>query len=413
MENKDQTGTEEVEYSFKGMKIKFDDFKSKQNFVSGTGISIAVQIPNLYVSGIMIFGPVTLSEVLVKTLSISATVAIKSDETGYPILSMDECSLKAESYELQDRAIVNIGISQIKKLLDIYLKRKICPALKTHLNDLNKQLWCYTLKATVSEYAEFDYSLMSADISANSIEMGLKGVFNNTQQHIETPSPPPAFSLASQSTTNMFYIAVSAFTINSAFMVLHKTNVSNIRITDEMVPSVSPIRLSTTTFGAFIPQISETHPDLKLDLKVKTVKEPIIKFEQDHVILQLQSKVTAYDVQSDDTPHKLFVLDLESVASVKITVEKGVLVFDLTLEKIEGSMNGKPFKQFKKNDFLTVIMHDIVFPIIKAHLAKGFQLPGLLGSYIGKVHVINPQVKVLKDYVLIGADIQFGENTSS
>ncbi|XP_026094141.1 bactericidal permeability-increasing protein-like [Carassius auratus] len=324
---------------------------------------------------------------------------------------MDECSPKAESYELQNRAIVNIGISQIKKLLDIYLKMTICPALKTHLNDLNKQLWCYTLKATVSEYAEFDYSLMSVDISANSIEMGLKGVFNNTQQHIETPSPPPAFSLASQS-TNMFYIAVSAFTINSAFMVLHQTNVSNIRITDEMVPSVSPIRLSTTTFGAFIPQISETHPDLKLDLKVKTEKEPIIKFEQDHVILQLLSTVTAYDVQSDDTPHKLFVLDLESVASVQITVEKGDLAFDLTLEKIEGNMNGKTLK-FKKNNFLTVIMHDIVFPIIKAHLAKGFQLPGLLGSYIGKVHIVNPQVKVLEDYVLIGADIQFGENTSS
>ncbi|KTF94186.1 hypothetical protein cypCar_00028779, partial [Cyprinus carpio] len=86
--------------------------------------------------------------------------------------------------------------------------------------------------------------------------------------------------------------------------------------------------------------ISETHPDLKLELK-------------------------------------------ESVASVQVSVEEGDLALDLTLEKIEGSMNGKPFK-VEKTHFLTVIMHNIVFPIIKAHLAKGLQPPGLLGSYIGK-----------------------------
>uniref|UniRef100_A0A8C2DX76 Bactericidal permeability-increasing protein n=1 Tax=Cyprinus carpio TaxID=7962 RepID=A0A8C2DX76_CYPCA len=279
--------------------------------------------------------------------------------------------------------------------------------LQTLLADLNTQL--KTLKAKVSEYTEIDFSLRSPVVSDNSIEMGLKGVFYNTQQRVEPPSSPPAFSLASQN-TNMFYIAVSAFTINSAFLLLHKTNVFNIRITDDMVPSVSPIRLSTTTFGAFIPQISETHPDLKLELKVETVKEPIIKLEQDHVILQLLSTVTA--VQSDNTTNTLFVLNLESVASVQVSVEEGDLAFNLTLEKIKGSMNDKPFKVENIN-FLTVIMHNIVFPIIKAHLAKGLQPPGLLGSYIGKVHIVNPQVKVLNDYVLIGTDIEFEENTSS
>ncbi|XP_042610254.1 bactericidal permeability-increasing protein-like [Cyprinus carpio] len=148
--------------------------------------------------------------------------------------------------------------------------------------------------------------------------MGLKGVFYNTQQRVEPPSSPPAFSLASQN-TNMFYIAVSAFTINSAFMIF------------------------------------ETHPDLKLELKVETVKEPIIKFEPNHVILQLLSTVTAYDVQSGNTPTQLFVLNLESVASVQVSVEEGDLALDLTLEKIEGSMNGKPFKvQIKKKSLLKV-----------------------------------------------------------
>lgn len=38
------------------MKIHFDNFKSEQKFVSGTGVSIAVQITNLNVSGYVTFG---------------------------------------------------------------------------------------------------------------------------------------------------------------------------------------------------------------------------------------------------------------------------------------------------------------------------------------------------------------------
>uniref|UniRef100_A0A8C1EV07 Bactericidal permeability-increasing protein n=1 Tax=Cyprinus carpio carpio TaxID=630221 RepID=A0A8C1EV07_CYPCA len=422
MDIPDHFGTIQVlwinfDYSFTGMKIHFDNFKSEQKFVSGTGVSIAVQITNLNVSGYVTLGRNRTFELFVTTLSISATVAVKSDRNGHPILNMNEDNCLPEigrfKPQIGNRRSINWILRKITSLFNgfvrTHLKNQICNKLQTLLADLNTQL--KTLKAKVSEYAEIDYSLRSPVVFDNSIEMGLKGVFYNTQQRVEPPSSPPAFSLASQN-TNMFYIAVSAFTINSAFMVLHRTNVFNIRITDDMVPSVSPIRLSTTTFGAFIPQISETHPDLKLELKVKTVKEPIIKFEPNHVILQLLSTVTAYDVQSGNTPTQLFVLNLESVASVQVSVEEGDLALDLTLEKIEGSMNGKPFK-VEKTHFLTVIMHNIVFPIIKAHLAKGLQPPGLLGSYIGKVHVVKPQVKVLNDYVLIGTDIEFEENTSS
>ncbi|KTF94183.1 hypothetical protein cypCar_00028781, partial [Cyprinus carpio] len=56
MDIPDHFGTIQVlwinfDYSFTGMKIHFDNFKSEQKFVSGTGVSIAVQITNLNVSG--------------------------------------------------------------------------------------------------------------------------------------------------------------------------------------------------------------------------------------------------------------------------------------------------------------------------------------------------------------------------
>ncbi|KTF94184.1 hypothetical protein cypCar_00028780, partial [Cyprinus carpio] len=138
-------------------------------------------------------------------------------------------------FYINERRSINWILRKITSLFNgfvrTHLKNQICNKLQTLLADLNTQL--KTLKAKVSEYAEIDYSLRSPVVFDNSIEMGLKGVFYNTQQRVEPPSSPPAFSLASQN-TNMFYIAVSAFTINSAFMVLHRTNVFNIRITDDM-----------------------------------------------------------------------------------------------------------------------------------------------------------------------------------
>ncbi|RXN09315.1 bactericidal permeability-increasing -like protein [Labeo rohita] len=239
--------------------------------------------------------------------------------------------------------------------------------------------------ATINEYAAIDYSLRSVDITDTSIELGLKGIFYNTPRTQEPRFPSTAVSCTSLN-SKMFCVAISAFTINSAFSVFHNTGVFNITITDDM--------------------ISEKYPDLKLELEVKTVKEPDIQFEPNNVILKIFSTVTA--VQSGNRLTQLFILNLESSASVQVSVREDKLVLALNLEKIDVSMNTKTFK-FTNLSFLNMAIKDILFPIIKAHLAKDFPLPGLLRSTM--VRFINPQVEVLKDYVMIGTDIQFGENT--
>ncbi|XP_058623021.1 bactericidal permeability-increasing protein-like isoform X5 [Onychostoma macrolepis] len=361
----------QVQYIAKGICIldrfkiqNLGNFESVVNFVAGTGVSINIKSADLYLSG---------------------NWTVRSNK----IWLLEKMS-----------ALINLfGRGKIAE--------QICKSLKTAIAEYNNKL--ATLNANISEYAGIDYSLRSAVTSKTSIEFGLKGVFYNIQQRKEPPSPPTALLPLASQNTEMYCIAISAFTINSAFLVFHDAGFFNINITDDMVPSVSSILLSTTTFGAFIPQISQTYPDLKLELEVKSVKEPAIKFEPNNVIVQLFSTVTA--VQSNTTT-QLFVLNMKAIASVQVSVNKDMLVLDLTLEKIDVSMNRTRFK-FTKHDFLTVVITDIVFPIIKAHLEKGFPLPGLLGSTIGKVHFVNPQVEVLKDYVLIGTDIQFTENTSS
>ncbi|XP_058623018.1 bactericidal permeability-increasing protein-like isoform X2 [Onychostoma macrolepis] len=407
----------QVQYIAKGFKIQnLGNFESVVNFVAGTGVSINIKSADLYLSGNWTVRSNKIQDggtfdLITSTVSISAAVAVKSDETGHPTISINECTAIVESFRVKLQSRFSWLLEKMSALINLFgrgkIAEQICKSLKTAIAEYNNKL--ATLNANISEYAGIDYSLRSAVTSKTSIEFGLKGVFYNIQQRKEPPSPPTALLPLASQNTEMYCIAISAFTINSAFLVFHDAGFFNINITDDMVPSVSSILLSTTTFGAFIPQISQTYPDLKLELEVKSVKEPAIKFEPNNVIVQLFSTVTA--VQSNTTT-QLFVLNMKAIASVQVSVNKDMLVLDLTLEKIDVSMNRTRFK-FTKHDFLTVVITDIVFPIIKAHLEKGFPLPGLLGSTIGKVHFVNPQVEVLKDYVLIGTDIQFTENTSS
>ncbi|XP_050954993.1 bactericidal permeability-increasing protein-like [Labeo rohita] len=411
MEIPDQEGTGRLKYIAKGLKIyNLENFKLVQTFVRGTGVRIEVSA-NIYMSGnvtvdrrVHTFGP---SNLTVDTLSISAFVAVKRDE--HPTFKINECTANIGrlDVDLQNGCCVDSCVKGIISCsnwgLRWYIARKICPLLENYLDNLNTQL--ATMNATINEYAAIDYSLRSVDITDTSIELGLKGIFYNTPRTQEPRFPSTAVSCTSLN-SKMFCVAISAFTINSAFSVFHNTGVFNITITDDMIPSVSPIRLSTTTFGAFVPQISEKYPDLKLELEVKTVKEPDIQFEPNNVILKIFSTVTA--VQSGNRLTQLFILNLESSASVQVSVREDKLVLALNLEKIDVSMNTKTFK-FTNLSFLNMAIKDILFPIIKAHLAKDFPLPGLLRSTM--VRFINPQVEVLKDYVMIGTDIQFGENT--
>lgn len=107
-----------------------------------------------------------------------------------------------------------------------------------------------------------------------------QGQFYNIGQHQEPPFSAPAFSLPPEN-NNMLYIGMSAFTVNSAAFVYHKAGTLSMYITDDQVslilqspscqstcfmltflglyqqiPKASPIRLTTTTFGTFIPEVN-------------------------------------------------------------------------------------------------------------------------------------------------------------
>lgn len=78
----------------------------------------------------------------------------------------------------------------------------------------------------------------------------VQGEFYNIGQHKEPPFSPAPFSLPSQN-TNMLYIGVSAFTINSAGFVYHSAGALSLNITDDMVSLIPVLMVFNTMFKHF------------------------------------------------------------------------------------------------------------------------------------------------------------------
>ncbi|XP_067244601.1 bactericidal permeability-increasing protein-like isoform X2 [Chanodichthys erythropterus] len=418
----DISGTEKVDpigkvqYSFTGMQIvNLGLPKSALGLVPDTGVMLSIGQAYINLHGnwrvkyLRIIKDSGSFDLAVGELAISTTIAVMSDDTGRPTVSMTNCAATVGSVNVKFHGgtswLYNLFSSFINKALRSALQKQICPLVADSIAEMNPHLKTLNVLAKVDQYAEIDYSMVGSPVISNtSVDLGLKGEFYNIGQHKEPPFSPTPFSLPYQD-TNMLYIGVSAFSLNSAGFVYHNAGALRLYITDDMIPSGSPIRLNTRTFGAFIPQIAKMYPGLMMKLLVETVKEPIIIFEPNNMTIQASSTVTAYAIQPNSTLSSLFVLNLEGSVSANIYVTELKLAGHLTLNKMFMSLAKSyvgPFQVTSLDNIFSMVLKVAVIPKINARLQEGYPLPA-----IGKMQLVNSQLQVLKDYLLIGTDVQF------
>ncbi|XP_067287199.1 bactericidal permeability-increasing protein-like [Pseudorasbora parva] len=418
----DISGTEKVapigkvQYSFTGMQIvNLGLPKSALGLVPDTGVMLSIDHAYINLHGnwrvkyLRIIKDSGSFDLAVNELTISTTIAVMSDDTGRPTVSMTNCAASVGSVKIKFHGgaswLYNLFSSFINKALRNALQKQICLLVADSIAEMNPHLKTLNVLAKVDQYAEIDYSMVGSPVISNtSIDLDLKGEFYNIGQHKEPPFSPTPFSLPCQD-TNMMYIGVSAFSINSAGFVYHSAGALRLYITDDMIPSGSPIHLNTRTFGTFIPQIAKMYPGLMMKLLVETVKEPIITFERNNMTVQASSTVTAYAIQPNSTLSSLFVLNLEGSVSADIYVTELKLAGNVSLNKIYMSLAKSyvgPFQVTSLDNIFKIVLKVAVIPKINARLQEGYPLPA-----IGKMQLVNSQLQVLKDYLLIGTDVQF------
>ncbi|XP_060897379.1 bactericidal permeability-increasing protein-like [Labrus mixtus] len=418
----DISGTEKVppagkvQYSLTNMKIMDVGLpQSEVDLVPGTGFRLAIGNAFLSMNGnwrvkyLRIMKDHGSFDLNVKGLTITTSIAVKSDETGRPAVSTVSCAATVGSASIKFHGgaswLYNLFKSFVDKGLRKALEKQLCPLVADAVSDMNPKLKTLNVLAKVDEFAEIEYSMVSSPtVSASSLDLGLKGEFYNIGKHQEPPFSPSNFSLPPQ-VNEMLYIGVSTFTANSAAFVYNKAGVLSLYITDDMIPQSSPIHLDTRTFGAFVPQIAKRFPGLKMKLLVKTVKNPVISFEPNNATVQATATVTAYAIQPNATLTPLFVLNLDISVSARVFVSGMQIAGAITLNKLGltlGTSYVGDFQVRSLDNIFQMVLKLVVIPKLNARLAKGYPLPTL-----GKMKLVNTQLQVLKDYMLIGTDVQF------
>ncbi|XP_034388210.1 bactericidal permeability-increasing protein-like [Cyclopterus lumpus] len=418
----DMSGTQKVptigkvRYSLTNLKIVDVGLpKSTLDLVPGTGVRLSIDNAFISLHGnwrvkyLRIIKDSGSFDLKVSGLTITTSIAIKSDETGRPVVSSVNCVTAVGSVSIKFHGgaswLYNLFKKFIDKALRKALEKQICNLVADVVSDLNLQLKTLNVVAKVDQYADIEYSMVSAPtVSKASIELGMKGEFYNTGKHREPPFSPAAFSLPPE-TNNMLYIGLSAFTANSAAFVYNTAGALSLYITDDMIPQGSPIRLNTRTFGTFIPQIAKRFPGLMMKLLVRTAKNPVVTFEPNNATVDATCTVTAYAIHPNATLSPLFVLNLETSVSARVFVSGTRLAGAVSLNKMALTLETSYVGEFPVralDSIFQLVLKVVVIPILNVQLAKGYPLPTL-----GKMKLVNTQLQVLKDYVLIGTDVQF------
>ncbi|XP_023280522.1 bactericidal permeability-increasing protein-like [Seriola lalandi dorsalis] len=389
--------------------------QSGVTLVPGTGVRLSIGNANLSLRGrwrvkyLRIIKDRGSFDLSVTGLGIGTSIAVKSDERGRPAVSAVNCAATVSSVRVKFHGgaswLYNLFKKFINRALQKTVQKQMCPLVANAISDLNPQLQTLNVLAKVDKHAEIEYSMVaSPTVTSSSLDLSLKGEFYNIGRHQEPPFSPVAFSLPPQ-INNMLYMGMSSFTVNSAGFVYNRAGILTLSITDDMIPKISPIRLSTGTFGTFIPEIRRRFPGLMVKLQVKTVKDPVVTFEPNNATIQVTGSVTAFAIQPNSTLTPLFVLNLDTSVSTKLFVSGMTLAGSVSLNKMALTLGTSYVGQFQVSSLssiLSVVLRLVVIPQVNVQLAKGYPLPA-----IGKMKLVNTQVQVLKDYMLIGTDVQF------
>ncbi|XP_006639508.2 bactericidal permeability-increasing protein [Lepisosteus oculatus] len=405
-----------VEYSLSGMQVVSLGLP-QSSLVLAPGSGLSLSIGNAYISidgnwrvkylkFIKDHGSFDLS---VSELTISAVMAVGSDETGRPTVSCTSCSASVGSAKIKFHGgaswLYNLFSSFIDKALRNALQDKLCPLVTDAIAGINPHLKTLNVLAKVDQYAEIEYSMVSSPvITKDYIDLNLKGEFYNIGKHQEPPFPAPGFSLPAQA-NSMLYFGVSQFTPNSAGFVYSTTGVLSINVTDDMIPKSSPLRLNTKTFGAFIPEIAKRYSGLQIELLVKSTKQPFVTFQTNNMTLQAVGSITAYAIQPNSTLTPLFILSVDASVSGNVYVSGVKVAGSLSLNSFKLSLVTSyvgPFQVQSLSNIFQLVLKVAVLPKVNELLQQGFPLPT-----IEKMNLVNTQLQIQKDYLLIGTDVQF------
>ncbi|KAM9296197.1 bactericidal permeability-increasing protein-like [Gastrophryne carolinensis] len=406
-----------IKYEFTGLTIRNFQLPSSQiSPVPGVGLKMSISGAFIEITGKWRFKAKFFSvsggfDVKVEGMSISVGLKLGSDGSGRPTIATADCSSHISNVNVHISGkygwLADIFRHNIESQLRKSIENQICPLVSNAISSkLEPLLQTLPVTAKIDNVAAIDYSLTGPPLmTADCVDVQLKGEFFQLSHHTPPPFSPPALSLPAEHNL-MVYFGISDYLFNTAGFVYQAAGKLVFDVTDKMIPKDFNIRLNTSSFGTLIPQLSKMYPDMLMKLQISSTSAPFLDIKPGNLSIAPKIDIQAYVILPNSSLAPAFLLNLTTTALAKVGVSSGRIVGNLELSRVQMDLKHSdvgPFSVVILNAAVNYYLSHILLPQVNGILNKGYPLPLLDHVQLTDV-VIDPH----ENFLLFGANVHYG-----
>ncbi|KAJ8015804.1 hypothetical protein DPEC_G00000160 [Dallia pectoralis] len=347
-------------------------------------------------------------ELAVFNLDLTSLVELGSDDKGHLSILSKTCSAGIGKAEINFHGgaswIFKPFVKFFKNRVKALIETQICPIVDEHIADVEQHLTNMQVSYRINCALVLEIPLINPPhINSSDLGLDLKGEFYNFESPKEPPFKALAFDLP-RADGFMLSLGMSEFSFNSAAYAYYAAGQLHITVTDKMIPPTSPLRLNTSSFGPFIPQLPKFFPNMLMELEVYARETPMFSFLPDEMSLKVPGAIKAVAIQPNGTRAPLFKLNADGLFSGQVYISEGKLRglmklknFTLTLESSEIGT----FQTAALENGMKMAMTIAVLTPLNAKLKEGIPLPS-----IHDILLVNSVLKIQQGFVSIASDLE-------
>ncbi|CAL8369465.1 unnamed protein product [Lota lota] len=375
-----------VYYSFLGMAVTQCEFPepSVEFYEDVTGFKavisgLSMQLKGAWSASYGILEDYGTFSLVLQDLEVTTFLSLGMDVDGQPSIHCSACgaAVGLATLHLIDASWIIESLIDQERIRSA-IQEKICPTLQERLDMIEYRLAAIGATFRVNPFLAVDVPLTSSPVvNSSCLSLSLKGQFHRLDSHGDPPFEAQPFSMDGEP-GYMISLGLSEYMANTAAYTYYISGQLQALITDNMIPSSSPLHLNTNSFGLFVPKLPKLYPNMEMKLQVFATEPPEFIFKSGVVKFDLIGAIKAFAAKPDGSVIFLFKLNVESSFTGKFSMANdkltGVVALDnltLTLEESEvGTVKTDALKSLIK-----VGINLSGLSRLNANLAKGIDIP--------------------------------------
>jgi len=347
--------------------------------------------------------------VAVTNFTLTTGLTMIADSHGRPSLNITYSNASATDVKIVisgNASWMQDWVNILKSTITSQLLTQVASMVKTYGDQVGNQLLEYfPSREPVFGLAQVDLSLVTNPMFApvSGISVFCKGAVLALQNPVEPPfSPSPMPYTVTQ---EMLQVFISDYVLNSAGFALFKAGLLAYNITDQMIPSYSPIRLNTSSWSFILPQLASKYPNTAMIATIQATQPPSAIISPKGISLAITSAIQFQVLPTGSMATPVFTIGLNLTAAMMVHIVNGSLL-------TANISNLVPSVAMLWSDVGTIplsllnqgiqALTSMLLPVVNDFLSRGFPLPAFPG-----LTLTNPTIGYGQDYFFLSSSFSF------